>query len=91
MRKNRLSDLFAKKQLVRFWLACRGRTTASKVLMVAVAWQMYDTTLSAWDLGRVGLSLFVPALLMTFAAAHVVDRLHRERMVSSRVSTRLVL
>ena len=90
MWKNRLSDLFVKNQFVRFWLARLAGTTAKQMLMVAVAWQMYDTTLSAWDLGRVGLFLFVLALLMTFAAGHVVDRLHRERVVSSRVSTGLV-
>jgi MFS family permease len=48
--------------------------------MVAVAWQMYDITGSAWDLGLVGLFQFVPALLLTLPAGHVVDRLRRSRV-----------
>jgi len=83
MWKNRLSDLFAQKQFVRFWLARLAGTTANQMLMVAVAWQMYDITLSAWDLGLVGLFQFVPALLMTLPAGHVVDRLHRGRIFAS--------
>ena len=80
MWNNRLADLLAQKQFVRFWMARLAGTTANQMLMVAVAWQMYDITLSAWDLGLVGLFQFVPALLMTLPAGHVVDRLHRGRI-----------
>ncbi len=34
------------------------------MLMVAVGWQMYDLTSSAWDLGLVGLLQFLPALAL---------------------------
>lgn len=50
------------------------------MLMVAVAWHMYDITNSAWDLGLVGLFQFVPALLLTLPAGHVADRYHRGRI-----------
>ena len=53
---------------------------ANQMLMVAVAWQIYDITGSAWDLGLVGLFQFVPALLLTLPAGHVVDRLRRSRV-----------
>jgi MFS family permease len=75
-----LSQLFAQRQFIRFWLARLAGTTANQMLMVAVAWQMYDITSSAWDLGLVGLFQFVPALLMTLPAGHIVDRLHRARI-----------
>ena len=80
MLNNRLSDLFAQRQFVRFWLARLAGTVASQMLMVAVAWQMYDITSSAWDLGLVGLFQFVPAVLMALPAGHVADRLHRARI-----------
>jgi len=52
----------------------------NQMLMVAVAWHMYDITSSAWDLGLVGLFQFVPALLMTLPAGHLADRVHRGRI-----------
>jgi len=65
---------------MRFWLARMAGTMANQMLMVAVAWQMYDITGSAWDLGLVGLFQFVPALLLALPAGHVVDRLRRSRV-----------
>ncbi|MEI6735169.1 MAG: MFS transporter, partial [Comamonadaceae bacterium] len=56
------SQLFAQRQFMRFWLARLAGVMANQMLMVAVAWHMYDITSSAWDLGLVGLFQFVPAL-----------------------------
>ncbi|MBQ0942682.1 MFS transporter [Ideonella sp. 4Y16] len=59
-------------------LAARAAaTTANQMLMVALGWQMYDFTRSAWQLGLVGLVQFVPALLLTLPAGHLVD--HHDR------------
>jgi len=80
MSKTYLSDLFAHRRFVRFWVARVAGTMANQMLMVAVAWQIYDVTSSAWDLGLVGLFQFIPALLMTLPAGHVVDRMHRGRI-----------
>jgi MFS family permease len=80
MWKKHLADLFAQRQFIRFWLARVAGTMVNQMLMVAVAWQMYDVTSSAWDLGLVGLFQFVPALLLSFPAGHVVDRYHRGRI-----------
>jgi len=52
------------------------------MLMVALAWQMYDLTNSAWDLGLVGLLQFIPALLLTLPAGHFADRYHRGHIIS---------
>jgi MFS family permease len=51
--------------------------------MVAVGWQMYELTGSAWDLGLVGLYQFVPALLLTLVAGHAADRFRRSRIVAA--------
>ncbi len=80
MQGDSLSHLFSQRAFVRFWLARLGGTTANQMLMVALAWHMYDITSSAWDLGLVGLFQFVPALLFTLPAGHVADRLHRGRI-----------
>ncbi len=68
---------------VRFWMARVTGILSNQMLMLAVAWQMYDLTSSAWDLGLVGLFQFVPALLMTLPAGHLADRLHRARIFAS--------
>jgi MFS family permease len=52
------------------------------MMMVAAAWQMYELTNSAWDLGLVGLFQFLPVLLFTLPAGHVADRYHRGRVVA---------
>ena len=51
MWKIRLSDLLAQQQFVHFWLARLIVTTVNQLLMMAVAWQMYDMAMSAWALG----------------------------------------
>jgi MFS family permease len=44
---------------------------------------MYELTGSAWDLGLVGLFQFVPALILTLPAGHVVDKLNKVHIYSS--------
>lgn len=56
-------------------------TSANQMLMVALGWQVYDLTASAWMLGLVGLAQFVPALLFTLPAGHLVDRHDRRWML----------
>ena len=50
---------------------------SNQMLMLAIAWHVYDLTSSAWDLGLVGLFQFIPALIMTLPAGHLADRVHR--------------
>ena len=57
--------------------------TANQMLMVALAWQMYDLTGSAWDLGLVGLAQFIPALVFTLPAGQWVDRVDRRGVLAA--------
>src|SRR6478609_8321932 len=63
------------------WTRLLG-TTANQMLMVALAWQIYDISGSAWDLGLVGLMQFIPALLLTLPAGQWVDRVDRRRVLA---------
>ncbi len=83
MSATRFSDLTSQRSFMRFWVARLFGTTGSQMLMVAIGWQMYELTGSAWDLGLVGLYQFVPALLFTLVAGQVADRLHRGRIVAT--------
>jgi MFS family permease len=58
------------------WTRLLG-TAANQMLLVALSWQMYDLTSSAWDLGLVGLVQFLPALVLTIPAGQLVDRVDR--------------
>src|SRR4051794_15134646 len=58
-------------QFLKFWFARIFATSALQMLAVCVGWQMYDLTNSAFDLGLVGLSQFVPAVLFVLIAGHV--------------------
>ncbi|HEY4381335.1 MAG TPA: MFS transporter [Acidobacteriaceae bacterium] len=48
---------------------------------IAVAWQVYQITHSALDLGLTGLALFAPGLLFMLAAGHVADRYDRRGII----------
>jgi len=80
---DRDTSLFAHRAYMRLWLARLFGTAAAQMLMVALGWQMYDLTGSAWDLGLVGLFQFAPALALVLVAGHVVDRYHRARILAA--------
>ena len=83
-------SLFAQRAFVQLWLARLFGVAAGQMLMVAIAWQMYELTGSAWDLGLVGLLQFAPALLLTLPAGHIVDRYHRGRIVALCLAVQVV-
>jgi len=80
-------ELTRQRAYMRMWFARIFGATGSQMLMVAVGWQMYELTGSAWDLGLVGLYQFVPALLLTLVAGHVADRVHRGRIIAGCLVT----
>lgn len=78
-----MSSLFVHRAFVRFWFSRLAGTAANQILMIAIGWQMYDLTGSAWDLGLVGLLQFMPSLLLVLPAGHAVDRFHRARIFAA--------
>ncbi len=48
---------------------------------LAVAWQVYQITHRAIDLGYTGLALFLPGLLFLLPAGHIADRFDRREVV----------
>ena len=83
MQPDTLEELIRQRAFMRMWFARLSGTTGAQMLMVAVGWQMYELTASAWDLGLVGLYQFVPSLLFTLLAGHVADRMHRGRIIAT--------
>jgi Transmembrane secretion effector len=76
------ANLIRERTFLRYWCARVCMTSANQMLMVAVGWEMYDLTASAWDLGLVGLYQFLPALALTLPAGHIADKLNRRYIVA---------
>lgn len=51
------------------------------MLTVAVGWELYERTGSALNLGLVGLTQFLPMVLLTLPAGHVADSYDRRRVI----------
>ena len=79
----RARDLLGHKSFLPFLLSrCLSRFS-SQIGAVAIGWQMYDLTGSAFDLGMVGLVQFLPTALLVFVAGHAADRFERKRVVQA--------
>jgi MFS family permease len=65
-----------------FFLLSRSLSRfSSQIAAVAIGWQVYDLTGSAFVLGMVGLVQFLPTLLLVFVAGQAADRYERKRVV----------
>ena len=71
------------------WTRLAGNT-ANQMLLVALGWQMYDLTGSAWNLGLVGLFQFLPAIVLTIPAGQLVDRVDRRKVLGAGLALLLV-
>lgn len=81
----RLTNSFRRYLAARF-LGVIGNTMMS----VALGWQMYDLTASAWDLGLVGLVQFLPALVLTVPAGLLVDTADRRHVFTASLVLQFV-
>jgi MFS family permease len=66
-----------------FFLAARACSSIGyQAQSVAIGWQVYSLTGSAFYLGLIGLAQFLPIVLLTLAVGHVADRYNRRRIVA---------
>src|ERR671915_566719 len=65
-----------------YWIALLASGFAVQIQTVAVGWQVYDLTRDPLDLGFVGLSQFLPALLLVLVTGAVADRYRRRSIVA---------
>ncbi|HEY4367826.1 MAG TPA: MFS transporter [Steroidobacteraceae bacterium] len=67
---------------VRFLAARLLATLAAQMQTVAVGWQVYAITGNALDLGLIGLSQFLPFIVLILPAGQVADHSDRARIVT---------
>ena len=84
------SRLFAHRAFVAYWFARISSASAYQMLTVAVAWQVYDLTRSAFALGLVGLVQFLPKLVLMPVAGELADRFERRRVVAGAQALQFV-
>lgn len=65
-----------------FFLGSRGFSRiATQIAAVAVGWQIYEKTDSAFFLGMVGLAQFLPTAILVFIAGQAADQYDRRRVL----------
>lgn len=65
-----------------FWLTTLLVSFAVQIMSVSIAWQIYDVTGEAFLLGLVGLSLFLPALVLILVTGLTADRFNRRLIMA---------
>lgn len=76
-------ELLHNTNFVLFCLARVATTLAFQMLAVAVGWQVYALTGSAFYLGLVGLVQFLPMAILTLMVGHVADRYNRRLIIGT--------
>ena len=74
-------DLLKHRSFLLFLLSRSFSRFSSQIGAVAIGWQVYELTGSAFDLGMIGLVQFLPTALLLFVAGHAADRYERKRVV----------
>jgi MFS family permease len=69
------------RPFVFYWSARTCAAMGFQMLGVAVSWQMYALTGSAFDLGLVGLIQFLPSAAFMLVAGQIADRYDRRRLL----------
>lgn len=72
---------FLSRDFLRYQLARVVVIIGAEAQALAVAWQVYEITHRAIDLGYTGLILFLPGLVLMLPAGHVADRFDRRRVI----------
>jgi MFS family permease len=75
------SDLLRHRSFLLFLFSRSLSRFSSQIGAVAIGWQIYDLTGSAFDLGMIGLVQFLPTALLVFVAGQAADRYERKRVV----------
>ena len=70
-------SLLRYKPFTLFWIVRVSSSMAFQIVGVAVGWQIYDITGSAFYLGLVGLAQFLPMFLLNLVVGQVADRYDR--------------
>ena len=83
--------LLAHRSYVAYWFARTATNGAYQMQAVAVGWQIYALTGSAFDLGLVGLIQFFPVVVLGLLIGHIADRYDRRSILVATQSLTMTL
>jgi len=66
--------VFGHSAFALYWFSRIASILSFYMMVVAIGWQLYELTGSAFDLGLLGLAQFAPMLLLTVFVGHAADR-----------------
>ena len=78
---------FAHRAFTVFWVGRIVSILSFHVMMVAIGWQLYSLTGSAFDLGLLGIAQFIPMMALTLYVGHAVDRYDGRKILLYCLST----
>ena len=73
--------LLADRNFLLFMSATLGAEMGGQIVFVAIGWQVFLISHRPFDLGLVGLAMFLPAIVFVFASGVIADRLDRRTIV----------
>jgi len=74
--------VFGIRSYKNFWIARVCSAMAYQIVGVAVGWQLYAITKSTFALGMIGLTQFLPLLLLVLIVGHVADKVRRQSILA---------
>jgi MFS family permease len=80
----------AEPQFLRYLTARTAVSVAVQMQTVAVGWQIYAITKDPLDLGLIGLSQFLPFVLLVLPAGQVADRRNRAGILTACIALELL-
>ena len=78
--KTLYSGIWSNKSFRKYWIARFFTSLCPQVIAVAIAWQIYDLTRDPIYLGLIGLSQFLPQILLVLITGYVSDTFSRKKI-----------
>ena len=78
----KLSKIFFNQTYQKYWFARFLSSLCLGTISVCVAWQIYDISRNPFHLGLVGLTQFLPLILLVVVSGYVSDNYNRKIIFS---------
>jgi len=79
-----------KARLIEFFIAFLSAEVAGQIQEVAIGWYVFTLHHRAFDLGLVGLTLFIPTIVLALATGLVADRFSRKAILLITIGAEVV-
>ena len=78
--KIKIANVFYDRSFQKYWLARFLSSLCLGTLNVCIAWQIYDISRNPLHLGLIGLTQFVPLILLVVVTGYFADNFNRKKI-----------